>query len=195
MIASPNIVINTQTDDVRYFTLMMTYLDRANVSTGTYEECCHWLITDIPVSKRLEIPSVFSPFLKGTDLDKNDYKDKATSYGVGNVIFDYLPPHPTHSRPTIIHRYVFTVWEQSVPQLQIEKKKSLYQLDLTKPTYLQELDLEAQSKLEIKERQDILPTMKFAQDNNLKLAAFGHLKSNWGHQTSQIFTALGILCN
>jgi hypothetical protein len=44
LVESPTICINRNADDTGYYTLVMSDLDRPNLSTKRFEECCHWLV-------------------------------------------------------------------------------------------------------------------------------------------------------
>ncbi|KAJ8329773.1 39S ribosomal protein L38, mitochondrial [Batrachochytrium dendrobatidis] len=218
---SPEIIITRDFDTLNtdHYTLLMTDLDRPNLDTKSYEEWCHWLVTDIPVGRSAEFPGGVSPFFKPERLVNIDPLSKfapiveasraksdsqSESLIPGNVVFPYIPPHPTFSNPRRVHRYVVTLFKQpnkttplnidmSKLQLQAETDRAQManaQKDLPLSSRFHET--EGEMALQMRERFLVAPTMKFAKDYNLELAGFGFITSSWVPETSHVFTGLNI---
>ncbi|KAI8926390.1 phosphatidylethanolamine-binding protein [Entophlyctis helioformis] len=213
-IHSPRVVITTDpaSDKTEYFTLILTNLDRANLEFKSYEEWCHWLVTDIPVTRRLEIPSAASPFFKADRLKDVDPSSPYASLPEapadakipGNVVFEYVPPHPAFSNPRKVNRYVLIALRQSGPNIKVdmdklkasaESQRVLAEQRMTKEgRSLAERPVEGEGEkaLSTRERFLALPTMKFAKKHNLELAGYGFVTSSWNVHTPHMFTGLGV---
>ncbi|RKO85456.1 hypothetical protein BDK51DRAFT_33471, partial [Blyttiomyces helicus] len=211
----PEITITTDKKETEYFTILMTHLDRPVLESQTYEEWCHWLVTDVAVTNRLVIPGGTSPLIS------NPIPNQPTL--PGKVVLPYVPPHPAFSNPKRLHRYVITVLRQPEPNVPIsferlqaaaEEAKAQAERDAkilaaekkTKrekraealaakeevPPHRKDYVGEGEKKLHIKERTVILPTMKFARDYGLEVASYGYFCARWDIDTPQVFTRLGI---
>ena len=101
-----------------HYSLVMLDLDRPNIITQTYEEWCHWLVSNINVKDYLHIHPSPSPFLQTPIIDAlnpstpSDLQPQSTTTTPGTVIFNYVPTHPMKSRPNKTHRYFFALLQQ-----------------------------------------------------------------------------------
>ncbi|KAJ1343005.1 hypothetical protein BSLG_002430 [Batrachochytrium salamandrivorans] len=190
---APEIVITRDPNTIKteYYTLIMTDLDRPNMESKSYEEWCHWLVTDIPVGRRLEIRGGRSPFFNSGKLSHFDASSpmesiskttqriarKAARVSIpGTVVFDYVPPHPTFSNPR----------RADIDRCAMSK------LSETEPLSNQFIENDGEKALSVRERFLVAPTMKLAKDYGLTLAGFGFTTSGWNPETSHVFTGLGI---
>ncbi|KAJ3119538.1 MFT2-Corn MFT-like protein [Nowakowskiella sp. JEL0407] len=196
---SPEIIITTGDKfTTRYFTLMMVDLDRPYPQDRIYNEWCHWLVTDIPVTNRLVIPAGSNAFLKGKEFPVGESNTASFTPQppevepelTGNVIFPYAPLHPPYSDPRKMHRYVFTLFEQQSPNVGVsikditEKAKKIAEKS---PSYS-----DGEKTLQTIERGLIGTTWNFKRQHELKVASFGFVTSTWNIYTPRIFSALGI---
>ncbi|KAJ3343337.1 MFT2-Corn MFT-like protein [Gonapodya sp. JEL0774] len=106
---SPEVSITTNDERTRYFTLMMLDLDRPNVETSSYEEWCHWLVVDIPVTSYLILPPL--PVASVPSAPPSSFP--------GITVLPYIPPHPPKQNPSKIHRYVLLAIEQPTSKLDV----------------------------------------------------------------------------
>ncbi|KAI7865292.1 phosphatidylethanolamine-binding protein [Spinellus fusiger] len=72
--------------DTRLYTLMLVDPDVPDVAQRTYQQYCHWLVTNMPLSAT-------DSLVKG-----------------GDSVLDYIPPHP--QKGTKYHRYTLIAFEQ-----------------------------------------------------------------------------------
>ena len=190
--SSPEVTINTfDASQTRYFTLAMVDLDFIRLETKSFEEWCHWLVTDIPVKGECILPSIPSPFFGEKFVES-----------VGNTVFGYVPPIPTFANPRQPHRYCFALFEQeaqrplAVDLAALKHKAQQERLEYqktTKPSYLKAAETENDiSTLMTRERFLVFPAMRFAKQHSLSLASFCFVTASWTPQTSATFTALGI---
>ncbi|KAJ1918935.1 mitochondrial 54S ribosomal protein YmL35 [Mycoemilia scoparia] len=85
-------------EDVRLYTIIMADLDHPNEETQSYQQQCHWMGCNIPISM-------------------HDGNIKAE-----NAVLPYIPPHP--AKGTKRHRYVFLVMQQGEKgQVRLENVK------------------------------------------------------------------------
>ncbi|KAI7907827.1 phosphatidylethanolamine-binding protein [Cokeromyces recurvatus] len=82
----PEIEITNFHVEQRLYTLMLVDPDSPDVENKTYQQYCHWLLSNVPLSTT-------STIIKG-----------------GDSILDYIPPHP--QKGTKYHRYTLIVCEQ-----------------------------------------------------------------------------------
>ncbi|KAI8355153.1 phosphatidylethanolamine-binding protein [Blakeslea trispora] len=85
-IERPEIEITNFHTEQRLYTLMLVDPDSPDVENQTYQQRCHWLITNVPLSAT-------SPVVKE-----------------GDSVLDYIPPHP--QKGTKYHRYTLIAYEQ-----------------------------------------------------------------------------------
>ncbi|KAJ1910527.1 mitochondrial 54S ribosomal protein YmL35 [Tieghemiomyces parasiticus] len=90
-VPTPKVVATPFHTDQRLYTLVMVDPDSPNQETHSYDQRCHWLLTNVSLS--VTQPAV------------ND-----TAASGAETILDYIPPHP--ARGTKRHRYVFFLLEQ-----------------------------------------------------------------------------------
>ncbi|CAO3626894.1 unnamed protein product [Cunninghamella blakesleeana] len=86
-ITLPNIELSNFHTETKLYTLLLVDPDSPDVENKTYQQYCHWLITNVPLSATESI-------VKG-----------------GNTILNYVPPHP--QKGTKAHRYTFIAYEQT----------------------------------------------------------------------------------
>ncbi|GAA5808411.1 hypothetical protein MFLAVUS_011384 [Mucor flavus] len=82
----PQIEITNFHTESRLYTLMMVDPDSPDVTNKTYQQHCHWLVSNVPLSAT-------SPAVSG-----------------GDSILEYIPPHP--QKGTKYHRYTLIAFEQ-----------------------------------------------------------------------------------
>ncbi|KAI8992001.1 phosphatidylethanolamine-binding protein [Mycotypha africana] len=82
----PEIEVVNFHDEPRLYTLMMIDPDSPDVENKTYQQRCHWLISNVSLSAT-------SPIVKE-----------------GDIVLDYIPPHP--EKGTKYHRYTVIAYEQ-----------------------------------------------------------------------------------
>jgi large subunit ribosomal protein L35 len=165
-LVSPTITINEiesleNAKEDGLYTVIMTDLDRVNLETKSFDEWCHWLVTDIKVSGgRTKI-------VGGSNIH-NPIKPAN-----GNTVLEYAPPHPALSNPSKQHRYVITVLKQN----------DAFNSDqlLSKIT----------DDLKDSSRAHFLPLRAFMKTYQLEWAGFGFFCSTWNTKTSEIFAKLG----
>ncbi|KAI8899217.1 phosphatidylethanolamine-binding protein [Globomyces pollinis-pini] len=187
---NPQVTILSDSPNTTHFSLMMIDLDRPHLPTNSYEQWCHWLITDIPVNKSTVIPSLPSPYLDSSVESKLP----------GNVVFDYVPPHPTFSNPKKPHRMLLVCWEQSTEKLDIDtslwtseaEKQREIEMKSSAPSFKKMYEGPGELKLKVRERGCFLPLMKFEKDFNLKLHSFGFFTTSWNLESSKIMSDLGV---
>jgi large subunit ribosomal protein L35 len=80
----------------------MTDLDRPNLAEQSYDEWCHWMVSDITVKGR-------------TTIEGGSSFDAPIKPANGMTVLEYIPPHPALSNPSKVHRYVVTLLKQSGP--------------------------------------------------------------------------------
>ncbi|KAI9485290.1 MAG: phosphatidylethanolamine-binding protein [Benjaminiella poitrasii] len=85
-IKRPEIEITNFHTESRLYTLMLVDPDSPDVEHKTYQQYCHWLISNVPLSTT-------SSVVNG-----------------GDSILDYIPPHP--QKGTKYHRYTLIAFEQ-----------------------------------------------------------------------------------
>ncbi|KAI8081509.1 phosphatidylethanolamine-binding protein [Halteromyces radiatus] len=85
-ISRPHIQVTNFHTERRLYTMMLVDPDSPDVANKTYQQHCHWLITNVPLS--------------ATQPTVQD----------GNTILDYIPPHP--QKGTKAHRYTLIAYEQ-----------------------------------------------------------------------------------
>ncbi|KAI7896838.1 phosphatidylethanolamine-binding protein [Mucor mucedo] len=85
-IERPQIDITNFHTESRLYTLMMVDPDAPDVENQTYQQYCHWLVSNVPLSAT-------SPTVNG-----------------GDSVLDYVPPHP--QKGTKYHRYTLMAFEQ-----------------------------------------------------------------------------------
>ncbi|SAM09132.1 hypothetical protein [Absidia glauca] len=86
-ITRPDIRVSNFHTDTKLYTLMLVDPDSPDVANQTYQQHCHWLVTNVPLSAT-----------------------ESTVQG-GNTVLDYVPPHP--QKGTKAHRYTWIAYEQS----------------------------------------------------------------------------------
>lgn len=85
---------------------------------------CNVQSTNIPVQGKLEIPGGSSPFLGPPNASSENTEDSKGVHYVpsapqtppslpGQVLLDYVPPHPPMSNPRKLHRYVLALLESN----------------------------------------------------------------------------------
>ncbi|KAJ3151484.1 hypothetical protein HDU89_001927 [Geranomyces variabilis] len=213
---SPKLTLTTGDSRTRYFTLALVDVDRPDPDTRSYEEWCHWLVTDVAVTDRLVVPGGSSPLLR-LQADAEAFAKATTGASFvptapaqqpeipGKVLFPYVPAHPPASNPRKLHRYAMLVMEQSGPgavkvDMQALKKsaeemaasvKERNEKDGT-PMWKTGIIGEGEEKLMVRERGLVLPIAKFMQTHDLQLKGHGFFTSTWDIHTPAIFTQLGI---
>ncbi|KAF1806884.1 phosphatidylethanolamine-binding protein [Mucor lusitanicus] len=85
-IERPEIEITNFHPESKLYTLMLVDPDSPDVANQTYQQHCHWLLSNVSLSAA-------SPVVKG-----------------GDSVLDYLPPHP--QKGTKYHRYTVIAYEQ-----------------------------------------------------------------------------------
>ncbi|KAI9008458.1 phosphatidylethanolamine-binding protein, partial [Phycomyces nitens] len=85
-IEKPSIQVTNFHTDTRLYTLMLVDPDSPDVVNQTYQQHCHWLIANVPLS--------------ATEPVVNE----------GDSVLDYVPPHP--QKGTKYHRYTLVAFEQ-----------------------------------------------------------------------------------
>ncbi|KAI9301032.1 phosphatidylethanolamine-binding protein [Cunninghamella echinulata] len=93
-ITLPKIEITNFHTETKLYTLLLVDPDSPDVVNKTYQQYCHWLITNVPLSATESI-------VKG-----------------GNTVLDYVPPHP--QKGTKAHRYTIIAYEQSKELKQVD---------------------------------------------------------------------------
>jgi hypothetical protein len=137
--------------------------------------------TDIPVNIRAVLKGG-----KGV-LNKDDTTDE-----LGRTVLPYLPPHPARSNPKMLHRYVFTLLEQSGPTSGI----SLDDLpSATSDVSVDDTQRTEPDALEIEKRTAIMPLLALMKKYDLQWRGFGYITSIWSPKTSEVFKALGTFTN
>ncbi|KAJ3163466.1 hypothetical protein HDU86_000045 [Geranomyces michiganensis] len=218
---SPQITLTTGDPQTRYFTLALVDVDRPDPDTRSYEEWCHWLVTDVAVTDRLVIPGGSSPLLQppadGTAAAAEAFAKATTGASFvpsapaqqpeipGTVLFPYVPAHPPASNPRKLHRYAMLVLEQSGPgAVKVDMdalRESAREMDASvqkrvegdgTPMWKTGVMGEGEKRLMVRERGLVLPITKFAQTHNLQLKGHGFFTSTWDIHTPAIFTQLGI---
>ncbi|KAI8824383.1 uncharacterized protein EV422DRAFT_519929 [Fimicolochytrium jonesii] len=216
---SPEVTITTNDDAVRHFTVALVDVDRPDSDTKSYEEWCHWLITDVPVQRRLVIPGGSSPYLQTPkdDAAKGELEKMLTGAHFvpkapetapvipGNVVFPYVPAHPPASNPRKQHRYMLVVLEQEkegsvkidVESLKAQARKTEAELkkkaeEAGLPQWERSALGEREAEIMVRERGLLLPITKFIKDNNLTLKGRGFMTSFWDIHTPAVFSQLGI---
>lgn len=170
---SPQLTITTGDEKVRHFTVALIDLDRPDPESGSYEEWCHWLVTDIPVQNRLVIPGGSSPLLQ--PATSNAESQLAGAHFVpsppteqptipGNVIFPYVPAHPPASNPRKVHRYLLAVLEQPEPNMKLDTENIKAQVQTVEspieekpqkdsvPTWERSVEGEGEKRMMVRER-------------------------------------------
>ncbi|KAJ3295697.1 MFT2-Corn MFT-like protein [Blyttiomyces sp. JEL0837] len=207
---SPTVSITSPTTSPKLYTLLLTDLDRPNLDTQSIEEWAHWLIVDIPVTKRVVIPGGSSPFLNPstTTLDHQNltgtgYHPKQRPSGEpslpGKVILPYIPPHPANSNPRRVHRYLLTVLEQEkeIGGIDLDAIKTTVESEREaakvgdSPSYLKSVIGDRENEMRVLERGGF-STWGFMKKFGLKVASFGFFTSCWNLYTPNIYTRLGI---
>ncbi|KAI8908433.1 phosphatidylethanolamine-binding protein [Gorgonomyces haynaldii] len=85
------------------YTILLSDLDHPVLETSTYEEFCHWLVTNVPV--------------KGLTKLTPD---------MGTTVKSYVPALPVLQNPSRVHRYVVSLLRQKQPlDLQLGEPQSL----------------------------------------------------------------------
>ncbi|KAI8802487.1 phosphatidylethanolamine-binding protein [Cladochytrium replicatum] len=187
---SPEIVITTNDEKTRYFTLMLVDLDRPNEEQKRYEEWCHWMITDIPITQRLVIPSRTSPYIDMTKIPVSERSLNTAGYFPpppeevsepvpGTTVLPYVPLHPAFSDPKHVHRYIFYVMEQKAAGLEL-------------PQALKDLNHSSKDSIVGNARGSFLPAYKFLTSRGLEMKGYGFLRSTWNIYTSKVYEAMGI---
>ncbi|KAK9712213.1 mitochondrial 54S ribosomal protein YmL35 [Basidiobolus ranarum] len=82
----PEIAVTNFHEDTKLYTLLMIDPDHPNQEFASYQEKCHWLMTNIPLNM---VDNVINK---------------------GDTILEYLPPHP--AKGTKKHRFTFMLLEQ-----------------------------------------------------------------------------------
>ncbi|KAG0173172.1 hypothetical protein DFQ28_010853 [Apophysomyces sp. BC1034] len=82
----PKINVSNFHTDTRLYTLMFVDPDSPDVVNQSYQQHCHWLITNVPLSATQSIVAG------------------------GDTVLDYVPPHP--QKGTKYHRYTLIAYEQ-----------------------------------------------------------------------------------
>ncbi|KAI8084411.1 phosphatidylethanolamine-binding protein [Gilbertella persicaria] len=85
-IERPEIEITNFHTEQRLYTLMLVDPDSPDIQNKTYQQHCHWLLTNVSLSAT-------SPVVEG-----------------GDSVLDYIPPHP--QKGTKYHRYTLIAYEQ-----------------------------------------------------------------------------------
>ncbi|ORZ07666.1 phosphatidylethanolamine-binding protein, partial [Absidia repens] len=85
-ITRPTVQVTNFHTDTRLYTMMLVDPDSPDVANQTYQQRCHWLVTNVPLSATESI-------VQG-----------------GNTVLDYIPPHPQKGTKT--HRYTWIAYEQ-----------------------------------------------------------------------------------
>ncbi|ORZ17121.1 phosphatidylethanolamine-binding protein [Absidia repens] len=85
-VTCPNVQVSNFHTDTRLYTMMLVDPDSPDVANQTYQQYCHWLITNVPLSAT-------EPTVQG-----------------GDAILNYIPPHPQKGTKT--HRYTWIAYEQ-----------------------------------------------------------------------------------
>ncbi|KXS17724.1 PEBP-like protein [Gonapodya prolifera JEL478] len=153
-VESPEVTITTNDERTRYFTLLMLDLDRPNVETKAYEEWCHWLVTDIPVTSHAVLPSF--PI-------SNNPAPAPPSFP-GNTILPYIPPLPAKQNPRKIRRYTLLVIEQLSPKLDLDFSSVVASAEAARSAVTpSQAAVEGPGELswQVRERGVVLPLLKF----------------------------------
>lgn len=82
----PEIEVASFHTETRLYTIALIDPDSPDVENKTYQQRCHWLLTNVPLSAT-------SSFVQG-----------------GDTVLDYIPPHP--QKGTKYHRYTLIAYEQ-----------------------------------------------------------------------------------
>ncbi|KAI9491041.1 phosphatidylethanolamine-binding protein [Zychaea mexicana] len=85
-IEAPKIDVTNFHTDKRLYTILLVDPDSPDVANKTYQQHCHWLITNVPLSAT------------------------ETTVAGGDTVLDYVPPHP--QKGTKYHRYTLIAYEQ-----------------------------------------------------------------------------------
>ncbi|KAJ1547585.1 hypothetical protein HK096_002267 [Nowakowskiella sp. JEL0078] len=197
---SPELVISTGDKKTRYFTLMMVDLDRENLDSKSYEEWCHWLVTDIPVTNRLVIEGGSRDYLQNAvfPIGESNHANYTPAPPEkepiipGKVIFPYVPPHPAYSDPINNHRYVLTLFEQQDSELKFDLKRLKEIAEQIKSSNVKSVLKEADNKLMTLERSLVGKTWQFKKAHGLTVVSYGFFNSTWNVYTPAIFSAIGI---
>ncbi|KAJ3218910.1 MFT2-Corn MFT-like protein [Dinochytrium kinnereticum] len=205
---SPTITLSSTNPNTQYYTLLLADLDRPNLDTRSYEEWCHWLVTDIPVTGRLVIPGGSSPFLgrkaapqvsaaERSGFDYHPPRPGTPPEIPGNVVLPYVPPHPPNSNPRRLHRYVLYAFRQPKQGVTVDWAETAKAVEARysgvdkKKPFLKSVYGEAEQKLQVRER-GLFPAWKFKTDHNMSLAGFAFFTSSYNLHTSDIYSRLGI---
>ncbi|KAJ3108567.1 MFT2-Corn MFT-like protein [Phlyctochytrium planicorne] len=207
---SPKVTLTSPKHNTQYFTLLLADIDRPNIDLRCYEEWCHWLVTDIPMTAgRVMIPGGSSPFLAKPNGESSastgsyDYHPSAPEEEPqipGNIIFPYVPPHPPNSNPRKVHRYVLYAFGQKDGQVgskidmkEIKSKvaERFGKIDSSDISHRKSVYGEGEQKLQVRER-SVFPAWKLKTDFHMSLAGYAFFTSSYNIHTSDIFTRLGI---
>ncbi|CEI96018.1 hypothetical protein RMCBS344292_10189 [Rhizopus microsporus] len=85
-IERPEIEITNFHTETRFYTIMLVDPDSPDVANKAYQQHCHWLLANVPLSATESIVTG------------------------GDVVLDYVPPHP--QKGTKYHRYTLIAFEQ-----------------------------------------------------------------------------------
>lgn len=203
-IKSPRLVLYlppaaTAAEKEALYTVLLTDLDAPLLESGSYEEWCHWLVTDIAVGNdgMVELQPQLSKYIA------NLPESESPIPVVGNVVFDYVPMHPAISNPKKQHRYVLSVWAQPNNRPLKDKLNSAKvnwnikaQLDKKNaanlPPHAKLCDGDGEERIEYRQRFMAFPTLKFAEVYGLTLKGLSHFTSGFSITTPAVFKQLGL---
>ncbi|KAJ3114834.1 hypothetical protein HDU96_001577 [Phlyctochytrium bullatum] len=191
----------------QYYTIILSDLDRPNLDSRSFEEWCHWLVTDIPVQGRVTLAGGLSPYLKPAEnqtvlnsLRGVDFHPDVPSEAPvipGNVIYPYVPPHPANSNPRKLHRYVLYAFKQKQEGVTLDldalaaRVKEVYGGVRNLPAHRRSVYGAGEQAMKVRER-GLVPAWSFMAANDMTLAGYAFFTSCYNVHTSSIFTRLGI---
>ena len=164
-------------------TVLLSDLDNPCITSGTFNEWCHWLLY-ILNNSRCDL-KLKNGQLKinggGSRYFTQDSEFESTVVENEKTMFDYVPLHPNMSNPKQTHRYVLSVWKQPVEKL-VLNPDSINQ---------GKQEINNNSNIEYSARR-IGSSYRFGKLNNLELVGVGHFTSSYTPDCSKIITSLGL---
>lgn len=144
-------------------------LDYPDCESGSLTDCCHWLMANVPFTNYLDFASLPSPFIESGSLESS----------IGDVLYPYVPPHPSKANPKMNHRFAFVLVDQGTKTVD----STAY------PSQKNELDLKAR----------ILPQKTWGLCRTLSslppaesILGYAFFRTTHDDRTSSIFERLGL---
>ena len=148
---------------------------------------------NIPVQFRCDIKGGSSPFIKEDKIQRDSNQNgihflpqpPAEPPSIpGEVLLDYIPPHPALSNPRKNHRYLFSLLESNTIGSKIDTCEF--------QTLLKSVQESGQRpEMNPSARFSLGPTYKWIKDHGMNLVGYGLFTSVWNRNTCQIYKGLG----